>query len=111
MPRKRTPMSAPVKQTHETNVLERAATHFQHSQNELHRRIDRLFCYLLVVQWLGGIAAALWISPKTWIGASSHTHWHVWAAIYFGGALAAFPILLARFSPSLKLYFPLCSFI
>src|SRR6266404_3036231 len=81
------------------NLPQRASTLFQRSQYDLHRRIDRMFCYLLVVQWLGGIAAALWISPRTWVGAASQTHWHVWAAIFFGGALAAFPVLLARFYP------------
>jgi PAS domain S-box-containing protein len=92
-------MNDPVEQVLQDSVRERAATHFQYSQNVLHRRIDRLFCFLLALQWLGGIAAALWISPKTWIGTVSQTHWHVWAAIYLGGALAAFPVLLAHFYP------------
>ena len=92
-------MSEPIPRTLQTDAPDRAAAHFRQSRNELHRRIDRLFCYLLVIQWLGGIGAALWISPRTWIGASSQTHWHVWAAIFFGGALAGFPVLLARFYP------------
>jgi len=92
-------MSDAITQNLETKVLQLAATHFQKSQDHLHRRIDRMFCYLLVAEWLGGIAAALWLSPRTWIGASSHIHWHVWAAVFFGGALAAFPVLLARLCP------------
>lgn len=78
---------------------ERATTLFQESQNRIHRQADRLFANLMLVQWLAGIAVAVWLSPKTWIGASSQTHWHVWAAILFGGALTAFPVFLAWKQP------------
>ncbi len=77
----------------------RAQALLQESQLQLHQRADRLFGKLMLVQWLAGIAAALWISPKTWIGASSQTHWHVWAAIFFGGALTSFPVFLAWRQP------------
>src|SRR6266404_6778238 len=92
-------MNDPIKEPLHMKVRERAAALFQQAQHDLHTRIDRMFCYLLIVQWLGGIAAAFWISPRTWIGAASHTHWHIWAAIFFGGTLAGFPVLLARFFP------------
>ena len=78
---------------------ERAAGLFHESENIVHVRADRLFAQLMVFQWLGGIAAALWISPKTWVGASSQIHWHVWAAIFFGGALASLPVYLALKQP------------
>ena len=74
---------------------ERATTLFRESQNQIHRRADRLFGNLMVAQWLAGIAAALWLSPKTWIGSSSQTHWHVWAAIFLGGGISALPVFLA----------------
>ena len=76
-------------------ALERTAVLFEESQNQIHRRADRLFSNLMVAQWLAGIAAALWISPKTWIGAASQTHGHVWAAIFLGGAIAGYPVYLA----------------
>src|SRR6266446_630504 len=72
----------------------RAAALFEESQDNLHRRADRLFANLMVLQWLAGIIAAVWISPRTWVGASSQTHWHVWAAIFLGGAISGFPIFL-----------------
>src|ERR1041385_2484534 len=80
-------------------VTARTTKLFEESQHNIHRRADRLFAKLMAVQWLAGIAAALWISPKTWIGASGQTHWHVWAAIFLGGAISAFPILLAWKQP------------
>jgi two-component system, sensor histidine kinase and response regulator len=85
--------------TREKNVQERAEAHFKNAQYQIQRRIDHLFCYLLLIQWLGAIAAAFWISPKTWPGATSYIHWHIWAAVLFGGVLAGFPILLTRFWP------------
>ncbi|MEO7275030.1 MAG: response regulator [Vicinamibacterales bacterium] len=61
----------------------------------LHHETDRLFAWIMAVQWLAGIAAAVWITPRTWIGATSEAHLHVWAAILLGGAISLPPILLA----------------
>jgi signal transduction histidine kinase len=82
------PSSAPSEQ-------ERATTLFEESQNEILQRTDRLFARLMVFQWLAGIAAAAWISPRTWAGLTSQTHVHVWAAIFLGGAISGFPVFLA----------------
>ena len=54
-----------------------------------------MFAALMAVQWIAGIAAALWISPRTWVGTTSQMHVHVWAAILLGGAITLFPISLA----------------
>jgi signal transduction histidine kinase len=62
-------------------------------------RTDRMFAGLMVLQWLGGIAAALWIAPRTWSGSFSQTHLHVWAAVLLGGAISAFPVALALKRP------------
>ncbi len=77
----------------------RAAELFQSAENKVHQRADRMFAILMVIQWLGGIAAALWISPRTWIGATSQTHLHVWAAIFLGGAITSLPVYLALKQP------------
>ncbi len=68
---------------------------FAAQQRAIHHRTDRMFAYLMVGQWLAGILAAIWISPKTWSGAMSETHVHVWAAVLLGGAITALPVLLA----------------
>ena len=62
-------------------------------------RTDRMFAGLMVLQWLGGIAAAFWLSPRTWSGSVSQTHVHVWAAVFLGGAISAFPVALALKRP------------
>ena len=58
-----------------------------------------MFAGLMALQWLAGIGVALWITPLTWIGATSSIHLHVLAAIFLGGAIAAFPILLVFLRP------------
>jgi PAS domain S-box-containing protein len=73
----------------------RAESLFNQSLTVIQQRTDRMFAYLMIAQWLAGIAAALWISPQTWIGATSYIHWHVWAAIFLGGAIISLPLLLA----------------
>jgi signal transduction histidine kinase/CheY-like chemotaxis protein len=62
-------------------------------------RTDRLFAGLMIVQWLAGIGVALWVTPHTWIGSVSSIHIHVLAAIFLGGAIAAFPVLLVLTHP------------
>jgi PAS domain S-box-containing protein len=83
----------------ETVCALRAEEIFKQSLNQVHQRADRLFAKLMVVQWLAGIVAALWISPRTWIGTASQTHWHVWAAIFLGGGITALPVFLAWKQP------------
>ena len=68
-------------------------------QQRIYRQTDRMFAVLMAVQWLAGITAALVISPRTWIGQTSDVHIHVWAAIFLGGVISFFPILLAVLRP------------
>lgn len=84
-------------------VKERAAELFQAQELVNQRHTDRMFSWLLGAQWLAGIGIALWISPLAWEGRLSHTHIHVWAALFLGGAIAGFPILLALRFPGAPL--------
>jgi two-component system, sensor histidine kinase and response regulator len=77
----------------------RAATLFAENEHELHRRTDRLFAALMLVQWVASIGFAVWVSPYTWEGPVSRTHLHVWAAIVVGGAISVFPALLGLLRP------------
>lgn len=72
---------------------------FNEHQDLVHRRTDRMFAVLMTIQWVAGVAAALWVSPKTWIGPDSQTHPHVWAALLLGGAISSLPIVLAIVRP------------
>jgi PAS domain S-box-containing protein len=77
------------------STLQRTSELFANHQQTIYKHTDRLFAVLMSIQWVAGIAAALWISPRTWVGSVSQTHIHVWAAIFLGGAINVFPIILA----------------
>ncbi len=81
------------------NVRTRTAELWREHRHRIYRNTDRLFGGLLVLQWLAGIAAAYWISPRTWIGSESQVHVHVWAALVLGGIIAGPPALLAWWRP------------
>src|SRR6185436_7448934 len=72
---------------------------FAGMRRELHEHTDRLFAVLMAVQWVFGVAAACWISPRAWAGSTSEVSIHVWAAIVLGGLISAFPIGLALVQP------------
>ena len=72
---------------------------FDNSMHQVYSRTDKLFIPLMILQWLGGILAALLISPQTWIGETSDVHIHVWAAVFMGGIISAMPIYLALKHP------------
>lgn len=81
------------------SVASLAKQFFVEHQQAVFKQTDRMFAVLMSMQWLAGIAAAYWISPLAWAGQSSHTHPHVWAALFLGGAISVFPILLAVTRP------------
>ncbi len=72
---------------------------FTQDIRRLHVRTDHWFAVLFVVQLAGAIAAALWISPRTWIGESSFVHVHVWASLGLGGLFTALPLVLTLTRP------------
>ena len=80
---------------------QRASELFSAAEDDLHQHTDQLFARLMIVQWLAGFAAALWISPLTWIGASSQINMHVWAALFLGGVISGFPVWMAWNFPGL----------
>jgi PAS domain S-box-containing protein len=81
------------------SIAARAQTLFEEHSRQIHGRTDRLFAGLMAVQWLAAIAAALWISPRTWAGQYSQVHLHMWAAVLLGGVITILPIALALVRP------------
>jgi len=84
-------------------TLQRTEELYNQHRDSIFKSIDRLFAVLMIVQWLAGIAVALWLSPKTWNGEASQTHIHVWAAIVLGGVISVFPCALALAHPGRSL--------
>ena len=87
----------------DTRVQERAQGLFKKQMQEGYSRVDRLFAYLMIIQWVGAIVIALVVSPKTWAGVESQLHVHLYAAIGLGGLLTLMPVFLAFKKPGLVL--------
>jgi signal transduction histidine kinase/CheY-like chemotaxis protein len=81
-------------------AAEIAENHFQRQCRMVWRRTDHLFAAILILQWLAGMGVALWVTPHTWIGATGTLHLHVFAAIFLGGLISAFPVFLSIFRPA-----------
>ncbi|HEY6391168.1 MAG TPA: response regulator [Bryobacteraceae bacterium] len=81
------------------DITPRASELVVEHQNRIHSQTSRLFTILMLVQWVAGIAAALWISPRAWTGGTSSVHLHVWLAIFLGGAITSLPVFLTLARP------------
>jgi two-component system sensor histidine kinase/response regulator len=81
-------------------IAEIAEKHFARQCRMVWRRTDHLFAALLILEWLAGMGVAQWVTPRTWIGATSTLHLHVLAAIFLGGLICAFPVFLSLLRPA-----------
>lgn len=79
---------------------ERCQELFKAHRNRIYSETSKLFSYLMIVQWIAGICATLWVAPRTWSGMISMTHLHLWAAIVLGTVIASFSVYLAWTRPS-----------
>jgi len=84
----------------ENPIDSRARELYSQRLKQEHRLLGRTFAWLMLIQWIGGIAAALLISPYTWSGPDWDVHIHLYSAIFLGGLLASFPTYLALFHPN-----------
>jgi hypothetical protein len=76
-------------------IAERARELYTGQRERVLRRVDRMFLGLMGGQWVFGILVALFYSPYGWEGKQRAIHLHVYIAVFLGGALSLFPMLLA----------------
>lgn len=67
------------------------------SCQETYRSTDRMFTWLMPVQFAAGIVIALLVSPRTWAGTVSAPHIHLWAAVVLGGMITGVPVWFTVF--------------
>jgi signal transduction histidine kinase len=77
----------------------RSAALFREQQQSIIVHTDRLFAWLMLLQWIAAIVAARWIAPRTWTGIYSQVNPHLLAAILLGGFITALPVFLALTQP------------
>lgn len=71
----------------------------EEARQRIFRRIDRVFAWLLIFQWLGAVVLAGWVSPRTWEGLDSRIHPHVIGALALGLVIISVPTFLAFTQP------------
>lgn len=64
---------------------------------------DRLLAGLLAIEAVAAVVVALVVSPHSWSGVHSRTHFHVWSALGLGFLFAALPTYLAVYYPGQRL--------
>jgi PAS domain S-box-containing protein len=77
----------------------RALELFMEMQQAVTRHTDTIFSRLMLCQWAAAIVVSVLISPRTWAGTESRIHVHVLAAVFFGGLITAFPVLMTWLHP------------
>lgn len=81
------------------SIGDRVQALFSEAEQAIFKRTDHLFLILMAVQWPVAIAIAMVVSPRTWTGAMSTIHFHVYAAVILGGLFAIPPMILAVRAP------------
>ncbi|MGP1346077.1 MAG: putative bifunctional diguanylate cyclase/phosphodiesterase [Phycisphaerales bacterium] len=77
-----------------TSADDRTLALFRDAEHRVHARTDLMFGVLFVVQFIGAALAAFLIAPRTWAGAQSSVHLHVWAGLGIGALLCVMPLTL-----------------
>ncbi len=80
-------------------IAERSLQVYAEHRQQIIKHTDRLFAWLMIFQWLAGIAAAVLISPRVWAGQFSQIHLHVLAAVVLGAVINLPPIILGFTRP------------
>ena len=82
------------------NALARLTqSNFQRHRDEVFVRTDRMFAWVMAIQYALAVLFSLLTSARTWSGGVPTVHPHVWMAVLIGGALAVGSIALVVRSP------------
>ncbi len=80
----------------------RVETLFECHLQQVRRQVNRLFFWLMIGQWILGILIAVFYSPYSWAGRIRSVHVHVYTAVFLGGLISSFPVVLIRLKPYAK---------
>jgi two-component system, NtrC family, sensor histidine kinase HydH len=78
----------------------RAEALYESHRADVQRRTSRLFAWLMIAQWIAGVAMALFLSPYAWSGKVRSIHPHLQVALWLGAAISSLPLFLAFKRPT-----------
>jgi len=84
-------------------TAERAAELHKEQTDVRRAKVDKMFAFLLIVEWIVCIIAAIVVSPYAWEGKEHVLHMHVWVAILGGAGITILPVMLAFLRPGTTL--------
>jgi len=79
--------------------MEKAELLYQQKRTAHFEKMDHMFMFLMAAQWIFAILLAVLYSPYGWEGKQKVFHIHLYLAVFMGGGISLFPILLAKFKP------------
>ena len=85
--------------TNMTSHRRRSTELFLKHQDEICRRTDRIFIWLLGFEWIASILISAWVTPLAWVGTRSYFHPHILAAVGMGLIVVSVPTWLALTRP------------
>ncbi|MDP3509138.1 MAG: PAS domain S-box protein [Candidatus Melainabacteria bacterium] len=59
------------------------------------QQTDRMFGWLMILQWLASLLVAIIVSPYSWAGRDSFIHPHIYFVTVLGSLITVFPVYLA----------------
>ena len=80
----------------------RALELFRNQQADIYRHSDRMFIWVMGLQWVGAVLLVILVSPLVWQG-ESNTRWNLVAAICLGGIFCGVPLWMAARRPGATL--------
>jgi hypothetical protein len=86
-------------ETQIASLVRIAEERFEAGLDTLRRDTDRMFSWLLGIEWVFAVVLAILVSPYAWEGKTRAIHAHVLVAVGLGGLIVAVPIALARLRP------------
>lgn len=87
-------LKVPKEENYSPTISARSESLLEQQKQALYVRTDKMFAWLLILQWIGAIVACLLLSPFTYSGSQSSIHFHVWQAIIVGGLINSLPLFL-----------------
>ncbi|CAN5515046.1 hypothetical protein BH11CYA1_BH11CYA1_02640 [soil metagenome] len=72
-----------------------AETIYRRERLLVYRQTDRMFGWLMIMQWVASILVAMVVSPYSWAGREYFIHPHIYFVTLLGSVLTVFPVYLA----------------
>jgi PAS domain S-box-containing protein len=75
---------------------------YEEHKRKVYVRTDRMFVWLMPIQWVAGLVIALWLYRGGWPWHAGAIDPHIWTALFLGGAITLWPVFCALEWPGVE---------